>query len=117
MALTQTDESLQVMNQEFETMKQLMAQVPQPAPANAKTYSHYYKRLPRGSTHVDIYRVIQLFNVPAGPLDHAVKKLLCAGGRGRTAKSYKQDLIEARDSICRALEMLEEDERDQEEST
>lgn len=103
------------MNEEYKKLQKLTLGVYHPpqvdtAPHNAKPYSHYFKELPAGVTHIDVYRVIQLFDVPAGPVDHAVKKLLCAGGRGRTTKNKKQDLIEARDSICRALEMIEEDE-------
>jgi len=93
---------LQEMNRaqiEFETLT---------ASANKAQYPHYFKKLPAGKTHIDIYRVIQMFDVPAGPVDHAVKKLLALGKRG--AKDYRQDLVEARDSLNRALEMFDEDE-------
>jgi hypothetical protein len=118
---TSETEPVQLMNEGWKKMQKTLqeletAALPTPAPAldtspaNAKLYGHYFKELPAGVTHIDVYRVIQLFGVPAGPLDHAVKKLLCSGNRGRTAKNQKQDLVEARDAISRALEMLEEDE-------
>lgn len=114
MDTSQTEPVLE-MNEAYRKLVETQAALPKPvpvdtAPSNAKLYNHYFKELPAGITHIDVYRVIQLFSVAAGPIDHAVKKLLCAGGRGRTTKNTKQDLIEARDSICRALEMMEEDE-------
>jgi hypothetical protein len=60
-------------------------------------------------THVDVYRVLKAFDVTDPALQHAVKKLLCAGLRG--AKDARQDLCEAVQSIRRALEMMDEDER------
>ncbi len=52
---------------------------------------------------VDVYEVVEAFDVPAGPIDHAVKKLLCAGIRGKGDKL--QDLQEARDALSRAIQM------------
>lgn len=73
---------------------------------SAADYPHYYKRVGH-LTHIDVYRVVELFEVPAGAIDHAVKKLLCAGGRG--TKDQLRDVREARDSLNRWLEMREED--------
>lgn len=72
-----------------------------------KKYSHYYKSVEH-LTHIDVYRVLNLFKVERAPVAHAVKKLLCAGDRG--AKNYVQDITEARDSLNRELEMIAEDE-------
>lgn len=72
---------------------------------NARTYPHYFKQVPESMTFMDIYDVLHLWGVTSPPLQHAIKKLLCAGGRG--AKDANKDLKEARDSIYRALEMNE----------
>lgn len=47
--------------------------------------------------HVDVYRVLYAFDVAAPGIQHAVKKLLCAGIRGKG--DYIQDLTEAKDAI------------------
>jgi len=56
---------------------------------------------------IDIYRILDLYGVTRPPVQHAVKKLLCAGQRG--VKSERQDLQEALESIDRALVMMDED--------
>jgi hypothetical protein len=72
------------------------------------SHAHYYKDVSH-LQKVDVYRVLELYNVTNPCVQHAVKKLLCAGGRG--AKGTERDLIEAIDSITRALDMIAEDER------
>lgn len=72
-----------------------------------KKHSHYHKDVSH-LTSIDIYRFCDLFDV-RGPLEHALKKIACAGGRGD--KDYFQDLREAIDSIERAIEMRKEDEQ------
>lgn len=62
------------------------------------------------TSFIDVYRVLTLFNVTDPCIQHAVKKLLCAGGRG--VKDKEQDIHEARDSMNRWIEMrLEETEK------
>ena len=51
---------------------------------------------------VDVYSVLSAFEVLSPGLQHAIKKLLCAGIRGKAA--YLQDLTEARDALDRAIE-------------
>lgn len=68
-----------------------------------RTYPHYFKKIPEGVSHIDIYAVLRLWEVTDPALQHAVKKLLCSGNRG--AKNRETDLREARDSIDRAIEM------------
>ena len=44
-------------------------------------HGHYFKKV----THldgIDVYRVLELFEVTDPCLQHAIKKLLCAGTRG-----------------------------------
>ena len=69
--------------------------------------SPYFKDVSKLKS-VDIYRVLNLFDVRSHPSGHAIKKLLCAGKRG--AKDYRQDLLEAKASIDRELEMMDEEE-------
>ena len=53
--------------------------------------------------YVDVYAVLDAFNVTSPPLQHAIKKLLCAGIRGKG--DLLQDLEEARDALTRAIQM------------
>lgn len=69
-------------------------------------HSHYKKDVSR-LQFVDVYRVLELFNVQHPAVQHAAKKVLCAGGRG--AKDWAKDIQEAIDSLQRALDMHKED--------
>ena len=69
-------------------------------------YPHYFKSVSHLET-VDVYRVLTLFKVNDPCIQHAIKKLLCAGDRGD--KSMIKDITEARDSLNRHLEMLDEE--------
>jgi hypothetical protein len=69
-----------------------------------------YSRLIHGAVEgktlpviVDVYDVLKAFGVTCPATAHAAKKLLCAGIRGH--KSRRQDLIEAKIAIERAIEM------------
>jgi len=68
-------------------------------------YNHYKKDVAHLES-IDVYRILELYNVTDPCVQHAVKKLLCAGNRG--AKTEEQDIIEARDTLNRKLEMIEE---------
>ena len=57
---------------------------------------------------VDVYRVLELFDVKSHAVGHAIKKLLLSGDRG--AKDEAQDIQEAIDSLVRYQEMKNEDE-------
>lgn len=72
----------------------------------SRKHSHYFKDV-SDLKEVDVYAVCELFNVndPSGATQHAIKKLLCSGQRG--AKDYKKDLQEARDTLNRKLELME----------
>lgn len=72
-------------------------------------HKHYFKTLP--CLTVDIYRVLHAFDVTDPCLQHAAKKILCAGGRG--AKDAKKDVEEAIDSLVRWLEMRREEQADE----
>lgn len=72
----------------------------------AQKHSHY-RRDVRHLDTIDVYRVLDLYGVTQPAIQHAVKKLLCAGQRG--AKDCERDLREAIDSIERAMQMAVED--------
>lgn len=79
--------------------------VPVVAPTPTK-HSHYFKSV-KGLDHIDVYRVLQLFNVTDPCIQHAVKKLLVAGGRG-AGKDINRDIQESIDTLVRWQEMQTE---------
>lgn len=70
-------------------------------------HPHYHKDVAHLQT-IDVYRVLALFNVTDPCIQHAVKKLLVAGGRG-AGKDLSKDVQEAIDSLERFKEMQAED--------
>ena len=62
-------------------------------------HSHYFKDVSKLET-VDVYRVLLLFGVTDPCVQHAIKKLLVAGGRG-AGKDVHRDIQEAIDSLER----------------
>lgn len=74
---------------------------------NNKKHSHYYKDVSK-LKHLDVYRVLELFNVADPCLQHAIKKLLVAGERG-AGKNINRDVAEAIDSLNRFMQMRAED--------
>ena len=72
-----------------------------------KKHSHYFKDVSKLET-IDVYRVLQLFTVTDPCIQHAVKKLLVAGGRG-AGKDISKDVQEAIDSLLRYQAMATED--------
>lgn len=72
-------------------------------------YDHYFKDVSR-LERIDVYRVLALFGVTDPCIQHAVKKLLVAGGRGE--KNKPQDIEEAIASLQRWQAMRTEDERE-----
>ena len=84
-------------------------QPPAPTPDRGSKYHRTITQTLAGDTHglsvtVDVYDVLQAFGVSCPALQHAVKKLLCAGLRGN--KSAEQDIEEAANSCQRAIELL-----------
>ena len=73
-------------------------------------HSHYYKNVAH-LKDIDAYRVLERFGVTDPSIQHAVKKLLVAGGRG-AGKDQDQDVQEAIDSLQRFQEMRIEDDRE-----
>ena len=58
------------------------------------------------SVFVDVYSVLVAFKVTCPARAHAIKKLLCAGLRGKGDEA--QDLSEAYDAIKRAITIYNE---------
>ncbi|NYT76636.1 hypothetical protein H0A71_06500 [Alcaligenaceae bacterium] len=69
-------------------------------------HSHYHRDVKHLDT-IDVYRVLQMFDVTDPCAQHAIKKLLCAGQRG--VKTEEQDIREAHDTLARRLQMFAED--------
>ena len=69
----------------------------------------YYRQEYRG-VKLDPYRVLAVYGIAHPALQHAIKKLLRAGASGK--RTVRQDIEEARDSLTRMLEMMDEDERE-----
>jgi len=71
----------------------------------AKKHSHYFKECPYD--YIDVYRILEMFDVTDPCIAHATKKLLCAGARG--VKDTAKDIQEAIDTLVRYQEMREEE--------
>lgn len=71
-------------------------------------FPHYYKDVSHLET-VDVYRVLELFDVTDQKLGHAIKKLLVPGGRG--TKDIEKDVDEAMATLRRWKEMRHEDQK------
>ena len=90
----------------------VIEQPPTPTPDRGSKYHRTITQTLPGDTHglcltVDVYDVLQAFGVNCPALQHAAKKILCAGLRGQ--KSAEQDISEAANSCRRAIELLEFD--------
>lgn len=72
----------------------------------ASMYPKYYKDVPKDWDSMDTYAVNILFPVddPSGCILHARKKLLVPGVRSG-GKSMRKDIMEARDTLNRWLEL------------
>ena len=69
-----------------------------------RKHSHYFKDV-RHLDYLDIYQVCKLFEVddPSHCTQHSIKKLLMSGKRG--AKDKMKDIVEARDTLNRYLQI------------
>lgn len=69
-------------------------------------HNHYHKNVAHLDS-IDVYQVFRLWGTTDHEIEHAIKKLLNAGQRG--AKSKRQDVQEAIDTLKRYLEITEDD--------
>ena len=69
------------------------------------TSGNKYKRTiyPNAAGQIDVYDVLVAFDVTCPARQHAIKKLLCAGLRGKG--NAMQDLAEASMAVDRAMEI------------
>lgn len=74
-----------------------------------RKHGHYFKRVDHLKA-VDVYRTLALFSVTDPCIQHAIKKLLVAGGRGG-GKDISRDVQEAIDTLERWKEMQSEDQK------
>lgn len=70
------------------------------------SHNHYFRDVSHLQT-LDVYRLLELFNVTCPIAQHVVKKALVAGQRGY--KDTRRDWQDIADSAARRLQMLEED--------
>ena len=82
---------------------------PQETPPAEREFNHYFKPVPPGTTHIDVYRLLDMFDVTDPCLQHAAKKILVAGNRG--AKDRTQDIAEAIATLQRWQEMRKEEQQ------
>lgn len=71
------------------------------------SYEKYFRDV-KHLDKIDIYRFLDLFEVTDHALGHAIKKLVLSGAR-TGKKPLVVDVTEARDTLNRWLEMLQED--------
>lgn len=83
------------------TIMSFMILVSEKSMSSGNKYHRTIKHLKNGK--VDVYSVLDAFGVKCPARQHAIKKLLCAGIRGKGDET--QDLTEARDAIDRAIEL------------
>lgn len=70
-----------------------------------KKHSHYFKDVSK-IDYIDVYRVIDLYQITDPCIAHALKKLLVCGGRGH--KDINRDVQDVIDSLVRWQDMQEE---------
>lgn len=78
-----------------------------PHTVESTPYNDYFRDV-KHLGKIDIYRFLELFGVADHALGHAIKKLALAGVRTGGKPSFK-DIAEARDTLNRKLEMIQED--------
>lgn len=71
---------------------------------NGKKYHRVIKGIIDGDK-MDVYSVLETFGIRDASVQHAIKKLLCSGTRGKAGKI--QDLKEAVTAIVRGIQMIE----------
>jgi hypothetical protein len=69
-------------------------------------HGHYFRSV-KGLEHIDVYRIIELYEVTCPAAQHILKKALAAGKRG--AKDQARDMQDIIDTATRWQEMRKED--------
>jgi hypothetical protein len=102
---------IKLSKEHVKAINELVSQIKEkPLSERMEPLSKYHREI-KPNVLVDVYDVLGAFTggitshiKPA--IDHAIKKLLAPGTRG--AKDERQDLAEARDSLNRAIQQLDE---------
>lgn len=79
----------------------------------AKNHNHYFRDVSH-LNRVDIYRILELFNVDDPCMQHVVKKAIACGKRGH--KNIERDVQDMIDTLTRWQEMRIEDATKEKES-
>jgi hypothetical protein len=74
--------------------------------AQPEKHNHYFKNVSH-LNYIDVYRLIELYDITCPVQQHILKKSLAAGKRG--AKDQVRDVQDIADSANRWLQMREED--------
>jgi hypothetical protein len=72
---------------------------------DVRKHNHYFRSCPYAN--IDVYRIIDIFEITCPAAQHVLKKVIATGKRGH--KDVKRDWEDIIDSAQRKLEMLEED--------
>jgi hypothetical protein len=75
---------------------------------NQQKHSHYKKDV-KHLDYIDVYRIIDLYELNDPCFQHALKKILVPGARGH--KDLTKDINDIIDAMQRKLEMLAEDDK------
>ena len=70
------------------------------------SHNHYFRDVSHLQT-LDVYRLLELFQVTCPVAQHIVKKALAAGQRGH--KDTRRDWQDIADSAARRMQMMDED--------
>lgn len=71
-----------------------------------RKHGHYFRDVTHLTT-LDFYRLVELFDIRDGAVQHILKKCLAVGERGH--KDLRHDLQDMIDTAQRKLDMLRED--------
>jgi hypothetical protein len=72
---------------------------------NERKHNHYFRPCPYDN--IDVYRIIDIFEITCPAAQHVLKKVIATGKRGH--KDVKRDWEDIIDSAQRKLEMLAEE--------
>lgn len=79
--------------------------------SDTDTGEKYWRPLKRvRNGKIDVYSVLEIFDITSPPMHNCIKKILFPGVRG--SKDEIKDLKEALNNIARRIEDLEEDDKD-----
>jgi len=78
--------------------------------SNAIAKHHHYKKDVKHLDYIDVYRIIDLYELHDPCFQHALKKILVPGARGH--KDLINDINDIIDTMQRKLEMIAENKKE-----